>query len=100
MPAYEFQTESGTIIEVAFAMKDAPAIGSTYNHPVFGDVVRVPSGTQVSPNFTTSTYPYVSQTLPRNMPGVPADSKGRPIIMSRRHERNVASEHGYIRAED
>ena len=61
---------------------------------------RLRCAMQLIPNFTTSTYPYVSHTLPRNMPGVPADSKGRPIIMSRRHERNVASEHGYIRAED
>jgi hypothetical protein len=100
MPAYEFETKEGRIIECVFAMSEVPAIGSTYEHPMFGTVTRVPSGTQISPNFTTGTYPYVSRSLPRNLAGVQCDAQGHPIIRSRREERNVASRHGYVRAED
>lgn len=100
MPSYEFKTESGQIIEVAFAMSDAPAVGSVYQHPMFGPVTRILSSTQISPNFTTSTYPYVSRALPRNLPGCRVDKQGHPIIESRRHERNISSMHGYQRAED
>ena len=100
MPAYEFRTESGQVIEVVFSMSDAPAVGSTYEHPMFGTVTRIVSRAQVSPNFTTSTYPYVSHALPRNLPGTRCDAHGHPIIHSRREERNVASQHGFVRAED
>jgi hypothetical protein len=100
MPSYEFETKDGKVIECVFAMRDVPAIGSSFEHPLFGTVVRVPSGTQVSPNFTTSAYPYVSRALPRNLAGVKCDANGHPIIHSRREERNVASRHGYVRAED
>jgi len=100
MPAYEFQTAEGQIIECVFAMSEAPTIGAIYEHPMFGPVTRIASAAQVSPNFTTSTYPYVSHALPKNLPGVRCDAAGNPIISSRREERNVASRHGYIRAED
>lgn len=100
MPAYEFQTDSGQVIEVVFSMSDAPAIGSVYEHPMFGPVTRIASRSEVSTNFTTSTYPYVSRALPRNLQGCKTDRQGHPIIESRRHERNVASMHGYQRAED
>jgi hypothetical protein len=100
MPSYEFQTSEGTIIELFFHMREVPAIGATVNHDLFGAVTRIASAAQVSTNFTTGTYPYASNALPRNLPGCRTDSRGRPIIESRRHERNVASEHGYQRAED
>jgi hypothetical protein len=100
MPSYDFVNSEGTIVECVFAMRDVPAIGSTYEHPEFGTIVRVASASQISPNFTTGTYPYVSHALPRNLPGVKCDAKGHPIIHSRREERNVASRHGYVRAED
>lgn len=95
MPAYEFQTESGQVIEVVFSMSEAPAIGSVYEHPMFGPVTRIASRGQVGVNFTSWTYPYVSHSLPRNLPGCKTDRSGHPIIESSRHERNVASMHGY-----
>lgn len=100
MPSYEFITPDGLVIECVFAMSEAPTIGSTYDHPTFGQITRIASAAQVSPNFTTSTYPYVSHALPRNLPGAKCDAQGHPIIHSRREERNVASRHGYVRAED
>jgi hypothetical protein len=100
MPSYEFTTNEGLVVECVFAMSEVPAIGSTYQHPTLGLLTRIASAAQVSPNFTTGTYPYVSRALPRNMAGMKCDSQGHPIIHSRREERNVASKHGYVRAED
>lgn len=100
MPTYEFVTEGGMTVECVLPMREAPAIGSMYQHPTLGPVRRVASSSQISPNFTTSTYPYVSHALPRNLAGTKCDAQGHPIIHSRREERNVASRHGYVRAED
>jgi hypothetical protein len=100
MPTYQFRTESGKLVECSYRMRDVPSIGSVVEHELLGKITRVAHDAQVSPNFTTASYPYVSHALPRNLPGVKCDSKGHPIIHSRREERNVASRHGYIRAED
>lgn len=37
-------------------------------------------------------YPYVSSRLPRNIPGVPCTRSGKPIILSKSHEREVAAQ--------
>lgn len=100
MPNYEFTNQAGQVVEVYYPMSTVPSVGAVVQHPERGTLTRILSSAQLSPNFTTGTYPYVSVTLPRNMPGVPCNEKGQPIISSRRHERNVASEHGYMRAED
>ncbi len=100
MPNYEFTNQAGQIVEVYYSMSTVPSVGAEVKHTEHGTLTRILSSAQVSPNFTTGTYPYVSHTLPRNMPGVRCDAKGHPIISSRKHERNVASEHGYVRAED
>lgn len=42
-------------------------------------------------------YPYVSSRLPRNLEGCPTDSKGKPVILSKRHEQEIASRHGMKR---
>jgi hypothetical protein len=99
MPIYRFQSTDGTMHELAMAMSEVPSIGTTIEHPEFGALTRVVSESQISTNFTTWGYPYVSQSLPRNLPGCQTDSRGRPIITSRQHERNVASEHGYQRGD-
>jgi hypothetical protein len=100
MPNYEFTNQAGQVVEVYYPMSTVPSVGEVVQHPERGTLTRILSSAQLSPNFTTGTYPYVSHTLPRNMPGVRCDATGHPIISSRKHERNVASEHGYIRAED
>ncbi len=100
MPAYEFVTEGGMVVECVFSMSDAPTVGSMYQHPTLGPIRRIASASQVSPNFCTGAFPYVSHSLPRNLEGCKCDSKGHPIIHSRREERNVASRHGYVRNED
>ena len=42
-------------------------------------------------------YPYVSHRLPRNMPGAPHDSSGKPVVLSQRHEREIAARQGLRR---
>jgi hypothetical protein len=42
-------------------------------------------------------YPYVSSRLPRDLPGCKHDSLGKPIIMSKRHEREVMARHNLKR---
>lgn len=95
MPSYAFIDEStGESCELWFAMKDAPSIGTTVE--VDGKrLVRVAGDFQVDPAANRSQYPYVSSSLPRNLAGCPTNSQGKPVIMSRRHERNVMAQHGY-----
>lgn len=54
-------------------------------------------GTQVDSKPLDSMYPYVSNRLPRNLEGCKTDTNGKPVIMSKRHEREIASRHGYAR---
>jgi hypothetical protein len=95
MPSYSFIDEStGESCELVFAMKDAPSIGTTVE--VDGkQFVRVVSDYQVDPGTNRSQYPYVSNSLPRRLDGCKTDRHGKPIIESRRHERNVMAQHGY-----
>lgn len=95
MPSYAFIDEStGESCELVFAMKDAPSIGATVE--VDGKrFVRVAGTFQVDPATNRSQYPYVSSSLPRRLAGCPTNSQGKPVIMSRRHERNVMAQHGY-----
>lgn len=95
MPSYSFIDEStGESCELVFAMKDAPSIGTTVE--VDGkQFVRVANDYQVDPGTNRSQYPYVSNSLPRRLAGCKTDNKGKPIIESRRHERNVMAQHGY-----
>lgn len=44
-----------------------------------------------------SKYPYVSNRLPRDLPGCNHDSLGKPIIESRAHERDVMAKHNLKR---
>jgi len=97
MPSYSFINEStGESVELWFAMKDAPSIGATVE--VDGkQLVRVVNDYQVDPGTNRSQYPYVSQALPRNLDGCKTDKNGKPVIMSKRHERNVMAKHGYAK---
>lgn len=95
MPVYPFRDEAtGRTVEVFFAMTDAPAIGSTVEHDG-RRLTRLVSAFQVDPATNRSQYPYVSNALPRRLPGCRTNRQGKPIIESRRHERNVMAQHGF-----
>jgi hypothetical protein len=94
MPTYAFRDEAtGRVVERHFSMAAAPAIGSTVE--VDGvRLTRLISAFQVDSATNRSQYPYVSNALPRRLPGCRTNRQGKPIIESRRHERNVMAQHG------
>ena len=100
MPMYEFERlVDGKMVERFYEMRDVPDIGGVI--VVEGRALRriVSSGVQVSAEVATVVhgYPYVSHSLPRKLDGCECDPQGKPIVRSRAHERNIASEHGYER---
>ena len=78
MPMYEFSRESdGKIVEFHFRMADAPPIGSVIERD--GErFTRLVSDAQVSAEveIVTHKYPYVSRSMPRNLPGCETNNKG------------------------
>jgi hypothetical protein len=91
---YEFINRDGDVVEIDMPMRDAPSIGAEV--VVDGvPLVRIASCVQVDPGTNRSQYPYVSTALPRNLPGCKTNRAGKPIIMSKRHERNVMARHGF-----
>jgi hypothetical protein len=98
MPQYLFEdVASGERVRLVYMMADAPSIGTevtmgttTYRRLPETDV-------QVDVGAVRWRYPYVSQSLPRNLKGCKTTRQGKPIITSRAHEANVAAEHGYER---
>ncbi len=99
MPSYDFKRESdGKIVEMSYTMSKVPSIGEVVT--VEGEnYTRLVSDYQVSAEVETIThgYPYVSRSMPKNLPGCETNSKGQPIISSRRHEREIMSRHGLKR---
>jgi len=98
MPEYLFTNETtGNKVRLCFCMADAPSIGSVI--ALDGETYRrLPeTDVQVDVGAVRWKYPYVSQSLPRNLKGCKTTRQGKPIIRSRTHEANVAAEHGYER---
>lgn len=42
-------------------------------------------------------YPYISHRLPKNLVGCDHDRYGKPVIVSKSHEREIMARHGYRR---
>ena len=91
---YEFSDPSGNVVEIDFPMREAPSIRDIILRDGV-ELVRVPSMVQVDPATNRSQYPYVSQALPRNLAGCKTASGGKPIVASKRHEREIMARHGY-----
>ena len=98
MPEYVFEdTDTGERVTMVYAMKDVPSIGSLVTKPDATYRRVADAGFQVDVGVIRNMYPYVSQSLPRNLEGCKTNKQGKPIIESRRHEANVAARHGYER---
>lgn len=101
MPMYEFQLVGGVEkVERFFPMAEAPAFGTRIT--VDGkSYIRIASVAQIDADVKNRVhgYPYVSHTLPRNtdLAGCKHDHRGRPIIESRTHEKEVCAQTGRIR---
>jgi hypothetical protein len=98
MPLYPFvDTTTGQETEMFFAMSVVPSIGEEHRNE-YGIFRRLPPrDMQIDVGVIRNMYPYLSQSLPRNLAGCDTNKQGKPIIMSRRHEANVAARHGYER---
>lgn len=98
MPEYLFEdVKTEERVRLVYTMADAPSCGEII---AMGDnkYRRLPeTDFQVDVGAVRWNYPYVSQSLPRNLDGCKTNRQGKPIIESRTHEANVASKHGYER---
>ena len=95
---YEFEnTMTGEKREFHYLMEAAPSIGETIKKN--GEEYRRVASFQVDAGMDAKVhgYPYLSNSLPRNLEGCDTNRQGKPIITSRNHEREVISRHGYER---
>ena len=95
---YEFvNTNSGETREFHYRMGEAPVIGEIIKKN--GEEYRRVSSFQVDYGMDAKVhgYPYLSNSLPRNLEGCDTNRQGKPIITSRNHEKEVISRHGYER---
>lgn len=95
MPIYVYQNDKGEIKECVYPIGKAPNVIPAKG----GDWRRVITVPQISAGVHAAVhqYPYVSRSLPKRLEGAPHDEKGRTIITSQRHEREIARRHGYVR---
>ena len=93
---YEFLDIDGKLVELTYSMKEVPSIGCIIN--LDGkELKRVASNSvQVDPATNRPQYPYVSACLPRNLSGCKTQG-GKPIVESKRHEREIMARHGYVK---
>lgn len=96
MPAYLFITDDGTCVERVFTMTAAPRIGESFSEHG-RRYTRIPSPCSIDPGYNRNMFPRVSDSLPRNLEGCPCDKLGRPIIRSKRHEREICARYGYVK---
>ena len=98
MPSYPFvDVASGEETELFYTMTSAPSIGDVVETHDGAFRRLPPRDLQVDVGVIRNMYPYLSQSLPRNLEGCDTNKQGKPIIMSRRHEANIAARHGYER---
>jgi hypothetical protein len=83
--------------ELHYRMSEAPIIGEIVS--LQGEDYRRVASCSIDVGLETKVhgYPYVSNSLPRNLAGCETNKQGKPIISSTTHERNVMSRHGYER---
>lgn len=95
---YLFKTKEGADIELDFPMGTAPKIGDWIIRNGV-EMQRIASFQLDEGGIARKThqYPYVSQTLPRNLEGCDSTKSGKPIIRSQTHEREIARQHGYTK---
>lgn len=96
MPTYEYRFEDGDreIVEVFHSMSQDP-LTEIDGRPV---ELLISGGSLADAKLKAdSKYPYVSARLPRNLEGCPTDKSGKPVILNKRHEREICAAHGYKR---
>lgn len=88
MPLYEFETDSGEIIEAHFSMSEVPSIGERVN-------LNGQMATRLVSQHNAQVHgveAFVSRTLPKNDPRAPRlDKKGRPVFHGKREVEEYLS---------
>jgi len=96
MPIYEFICDqTGEKVERFYKMGAAPEWflrDGLHFRRNWGSIQGVSA--QVA---AAQQYPYESNRLPRNLKGCPTSKKGKPIITSQIHEREVMARHNLER---
>jgi hypothetical protein len=101
MPIYLFRTEDGELVEHHFPSRKAPRIGKTVM--IGGQrCTRAPSFRVGTAPESKSNYPYLSNSLPRTTKGCkmkadPKTGRKKPLIESRRHEREVMAKNDLVK---
>jgi hypothetical protein len=91
---YEFLNSTGNVVEIEMMMRNAPSIGSIISYDG-EELTRIASSLQIDPGTNRHQYPYVSTSLPRKLEGCKTTTQGKPVIMSKRHESEIMSRHGF-----
>ncbi len=96
MPMYEFlDVAADEVVEVFFAMKDAPALGAEIQHEG-RTLQRLLSAHQANTDLVRDRFPVVSRSLCKNHPDCPHDRKGNAVIKNRQHRRELCAKYGYV----
>ena len=91
---YEFLDPDQNVVEISMSMADAVSIGDNIMHNG-QQLTRIASMVQVDGGMCRSQYPYASTALPRKLEGCKHTPLGKPIVQSKRHEREIMSRHGF-----
>jgi len=95
---YDFIDDAtGETVTLPYDANLVPRIGDEIKHD--GRTLRrVFCGDIASAEIARMTwgFPRASNALPKNLPGCKVDKKGRPIITSRKHERELTARHGLV----
>lgn len=92
-----FAHPDGTIHERVYPIGKAPAeiiIGGVPCPRDYGSENKVFADAAAG---FAGKYPYVSRRLPKNLAGCETDKRGHSVVMSKRHEADIMSRHGYSR---
>lgn len=100
MPIYTYIDEDGNEIDLMKPVSKMDPIGTVIEHEG-RKLTRVFCGSIDAAGIARKTwgYPRASEQLPRGLSGCKHDAKGRPIITSRKHERELTARHGLVEME-
>lgn len=93
-------TDDGRIIEATFPMKEAPPVGTITTIPDPDNDDQPIEATRLFSQVQgrgDNWKPYISNRLPRHLDGVPCTPSGKPIVASRKQEREIMAKFGYER---
>ena len=101
MPVYQFKSadDDTKILEKYFDVDNVPEIGSTIIDSGSSWIRILSTDIQIGADVrnVVHKYPYVSSTLPKNIGDCEKTPRGKPIIKSQAHERDICAKYGFVR---